>query len=114
MTVPTDHYRRKNEADRKAATERLVEARKRDWKDAGLLDDIARERLVEHDQRIWKGKPWWVERIWVRWAANLLIVLAVAQIVRATLAGAAFDLAVWIPLLLFSCQLRLHIGRFGG
>ena len=114
MTVPSDHYRRKNEAARKAATQDLVEGRKRDWKDAGLLDDIARDRVVEHDQSIWKGKPWWVGRIWVRWGANLLILLAVAKLVQATMAGAAFDLAIWIPILLFSCQLRLHIARFGG
>lgn len=114
MTEPTDFHRRKNEAARKAATQKLVDARKRDWKDAGLLDDIARERVVEHDQTIWKGKPWWVERVWVRWGANLIILLAVAKLVQATAAGAAFDLAIWIPVLLFACQLRLHISRFGG
>ncbi|NQD36983.1 hypothetical protein HPT27_08095 [Permianibacter sp. IMCC34836] len=114
MTVPTDHYRRKNEAERKAAMQATVEARKRDWKEAGLLDDIARNRVVEHDQTLWKGQPWWVERIWVRWLANGLCVLTVAGIARAAMTGAAFDLAFWIPFALFAFQLRWHIARHGG
>lgn len=114
MPLASDHYRRKNEAARKAATEATVTARKREWKDAGLLDDIARERVVETDQTIWKGKPWWVERRWVRWTANLLLLWTVSKIVTASLAGAAFELAYWIPLALFAFQLRWHIARHGG
>ncbi len=89
-------------------------ARKQDWKDAGLLDDIPRERVVETDQTIWKGKPWWVERRWVRWSANLLALWAVVGIARAAMSAEAFALAFWIPLALFAFQLRWHIARHGG
>lgn len=114
MALPSDHHRRKNEAARKAATVELVEQRKRDWKDAGLLDDIGRERVVETDPTIWRGQPWWVERWWVRWSANLLLLGAVVGMVRAFQTGAAFDLAFWIPLTLVAVQLRWHIARHGG
>ncbi len=114
MPLASDHYRRKNEAARKAATEATVNARKQDWKAAGLLDDIPRERVVEPDQAIWKGQPWWVERLWVRWSVNLLLLWTVVKIAEAAMNGAAFDLAVWIPLALFAFQLRWHIARHGG
>lgn len=114
MTEASDHYRRKNEAERKVAMEATVAARKRDWKAVGLLDDIARNRVVEPDQGIWKGPPWWVERRWVRWTANGLVVVAVGGIFRAASQGAAFDLAFWVPLMVFAMQLRWHISRYGG
>ena len=113
MSLPSDHYRRQNEAARKAAMQATVDARKRDWKDAGLLDDISRNRVVETDPALWQGPPWWVERRWVRWSVNLLLLGAVAGIVNAAVAGAAFDLAFWIPLALFFFQLRWHIARHG-
>lgn len=112
--TPADHYRRQNDAARKAQMQALVDTRKRDWKDAGLLDDIARERLVETDPTLWRGQPWWVTRRWVRWSTNVLLLVAVAGIFRAAITGAAFDLAVWIPLAVFFFQLRWHIARHSG
>lgn len=114
MPEASDHYRRQNEARRKAETEALVEARKQHWKDAGLLDDIARHRVVKTDPSIWKGKPWWVERRSVRWVTNGLCAFALFGIARAAMQGAAFDLAFWIPLAVFAFQLRWHIARHGG
>ena len=114
MSLPSDHYRRKNEAERQAATAAMVEARKRDWREAGLLDDIAREKVVEVDPTLWQGKPWWVQRRSVRWGANAVLVFAMAGIVRAALQGEAFALAFWIPLAMFAFQLRWHISRHGG
>ena len=114
MSLPSDHYRRKNEAERKAATAATVEARKREWRDAGLLDDIARQQVVEVNPELWQGKPWWVQRRWVRWGANGLFVFAVAGMVRAVMQAEAFALAFWIPLTMAAFQLCWHIGRHGG
>ena len=114
MPEASDHYRRQNEARRKAEMEALVEARKQHWKDAGLLDDIARHRIVQTDPTIWKGKPWWVQRRSVRWLVNALCVLALVGGFRAAMQGAAFDLAFWIPLAVFAFKLRLHIALYGG
>lgn len=114
MPDPTDHYRRQHEAQRKAAMEALVASRKQDWKDAGLLDDIARQRVVETAPSIWKGKPWWVERRWVRLLVNALCAFALFGVFRAAMHGAAFDLAFWIPLAVFAFKLRLHLTLYGG
>ena len=114
MPIDSDYHRRKNEAARRAATESLVEQRKSEWRDKGLVNDLASQREVEVDESIWQGRRWWRESRWVRPIVNLLIVLCIGQNawVIAKMES-PFSLAFWIPVLLFLFQLRIHIGRFG-
>ena len=112
--IPTDFHRRKNEAARLEATQKLVAERQQRWRDGGVLDDIPREAQVDYDPTVWRGARWWADKPYVRVTVNVLIVLAVGKIAwNVAVAMDAWSMMVWIPVLLFLVQLRLHIGRFG-
>lgn len=114
LSIPSDFYRRKNEAERRKATQQMVETRKAEWREKGLLNDVPHQRDVDVNEEIWRGRRWWEDKPWVRRTVNVLIALTVVKIgmVMANMEN-PFQLAFWIPVLMFLCQLRLHIGRFG-
>ena len=113
MSVPSDHYRRKNEAARKAQMEALVEARKDGWRENGVLDDVARGIDPDYDESVWQGRRWWVENKFAKWAVNVLLAITVVVMIKGAANLEAGVMLVGIPVLFFLVQLRIHIARFG-